>query len=140
MVDLDDALVARVHELGVVDHVVDHEPVVVARRHVHLERLALETLVGEVEPLLHAREHEALEQRVDLGRVGARVVELLARLVDPVVARVLDGLLDVRELLLPVDLAVLPHDGAFPLVPALVDERHEDLTGEVTQSTATSAP
>jgi len=74
-----------------------------------------------------------LEQGIDLGRVRLRVLKLLARLVDPVVAGVLDDLLDLGERFLAFDEAVLPHEGALPGVVAFLDERHQDLAGEVTQ-------
>ena len=132
VVDLDDALVARVHELGVVDHVVDHEPVVVAGAMYIWYGLPSRRSSARSSHSCTRLNTRLLNRASILAGSAARVVELLARLVDPVVAGVLDDLLDVGELFLVVDVAVLPHEGAFPLVAALLDERHEHLAGEVT--------
>ena len=130
-VDVDDDVVAGPDELHAGDHVVDLPVVVVPRADVHHVVGAGEALVGQVEPLLDALVGEVMEQLVDLGGVGAIVVELLARLMHPVVAGVLDDLLGLRQLLLGLDVEVVAHQGGLPAPARLLDQRDEHLAEQV---------
>jgi hypothetical protein len=130
-VDLDDAPLRELDVLGLRDDRVDVELVVVPGTSERSDPGSLELLVGERHPALDGREHLLVEKAVG----GLRVVLVLPQFVgigaERVVAAPLDELLELRYLLLALEIVAVLEQCRVPASVAVVDDRDEGLAGHV---------